>query len=220
MVLVLILLTIAVLISIDVLVFNRKKNPATANLDGSSSFQVFNLKDTELPLDYYYSKSHTWVKKLDENNAAIGLDGFLFNALGKIKAINISGVGRKIKKGDVLFESSINGHNLKFKSPVSGILQKINDSFLENHVNDPAEWFFQIKPENFSEEVSSLMPAMKAHKWVKTEFKRLKDLLFNSVQANQLAGATMYDGGNIAEGAVSYLDVNCVKDFEELFMKI
>ncbi len=216
MVALLVITTFIVLVLIDVLIFNRKTSKAY-NREHAQALQVFNLRDTILPDDFYYSKGHTWVKKENEDKINIGLDGFVLNALGNVTLKNFAEPGTKITKGDAIFEGTVNNVNIKFRSPVDGIVTGINQ---ENQVKDPNSWCLSLKPLNFKENLAGLIPSLQAHKWIKSEFKRLKDLLIYSVEPSELAGATMYDGGNIVEGAVSYTDAKSIKDFEELFLKV
>ena len=216
MVTLLVILTFVVLILIDVLIFNRQPKKSYS-LAGAESLQVFNLNDTILPDDFYYSKGHTWVKVENNEKVNIGLDGFVLNALGKFNLQNFAEPGRKINKGDVIFEGAVNNVSLKFRSPVSGIVTGINK---DTSVKDSNSWCLSLKPLKMNEDITSLIPSVSAHKWIKSEFKRLKDLLIYSMEPSGLAGATMYDGGNIVEGAISYIDAKSIKDFEELFLKV
>jgi glycine cleavage system H lipoate-binding protein len=216
MVIVLVVLTFVALILVDVIIFNRQPKKSY-NLAGAEAQQVFNLNDTLLPDDFYYSKGHTWVKVENSEKVNIGLDGFVLNALGKLNLKHFAEPGKKINKGDVIFEGAVNNVNLKFRSPVEGIVTAINSN---NSVKDSNSWCLSLKPLKIKEDLTNLIPSSGAHKWIKSEFKRLKDLLIYSMEPSGLAGATMYDGGNIVEGAVSYIDEKSIKDFEELFLRV
>jgi glycine cleavage system H lipoate-binding protein len=199
---------------LDIFIFNRKTAKIAAKTN-TSSYQVFNINDAELPKNYYFSKGHSWIKVENSEKVEIGLDGFLLNALGKIRLFNFAEPGKKISKGDIMFETEVNNVKLKFHSPVDGIVtaNKADDNLSKD------DWCLKVKPMNLKENIQTLIPSEKAHKWIKSEFKRLKDLLYYSMDTNSLAGATMYDGGNIVEGAVSYIDKDRIKDFEELFLR-
>lgn len=214
MVAIFVILTFAVLVLIDILIFNRSPKRA-GNL---GAVQVFNSKDTIMPKEYYYSKGHTWVNVEDSDNVKVGLDGFVLNSLGSVILNNAAMVGKQIKKGDVLFESLINNVSLRFRSPINGTITAVNN--LEGEINDPEKWCVNIKPFSIKEDTSGLISSVNAAKWVKSEFRRLKDLLIYSSEPSGLATATMYDGGNIAEGAIKYFDENVIKDYEELFLKV
>jgi len=216
MVFILVIISLFVLVMLDIFIFNRK----TAKIDAktsalNSSYQVFNINDAELPKNYYFSKAHSWIKVDTPEKIEIGLDGFLLNALGKIRLFNFAEPGKKISKGDIMFETEVNNVKLKFHSPVDGVVtaNKADDNLSKD------DWCLKVKPLNLKENIQTLIPSEKAHKWIKSEFKRLKDLLYYSMDTNSLAGATMYDGGNIVEGAVSYIDKDRIKDFEELFLR-
>lgn len=214
MVFILVIISLFVLVMLDIFIFNRKTAKIAAKTN-ASSYQVFNINDAELPKNYYFSKSHSWIKVENPEKVEIGLDGFLLNALGKIRLFNFAEPGKKISKGDIMFETEVNNVKLKFHSPIDGIVtaNKADDNLSKD------DWCLKVKPMNLKENIQTLIPSEKAHKWIKSEFKRLKDLLYYSMDTNSLAGATMYDGGNIVEGAVSYIDKDRIKDFEELFLR-
>ncbi len=214
MVAVFVILTFAVLVLIDVLIFNRSPKRA-GNL---GAVQVFNSKDTIMPKEYLYSKGHTWVNVEGGDKVKVGLDGFILNSLGSVILTNIAEIGKQIKKGDVLFESIVNNVSLRFRSPINGTVMAVNN--LEGELNDPEKWCVSLKPVSMKEDTAGLISSSNAAKWVKSEFRRLKDLLIYSSEPEGLATATMYDGGNIAEGAIKYFDENVIKDYEELFLKV
>jgi len=215
MVATLVLITFGILILIDVFVFNRSPKKA-GNL---GTMQVFSSKDALLPKEYYYSKGHTWVHVESQEKVNIGLDGFILNALGNIQLSNFASPGEIISKGDVLFEGLVNSVNVKFRSPIKGIVTNLN-SELNGSVKNPENWCISIKPLSIKEDLSGLISQSQASKWIKSEFRRLKDLIIYSMEPAGFAGATMYDGGNIAEGAIAYFDEPIIKDFEELFLKV
>ena len=215
MVATLVLITFGILILIDVFVFNR--SPKKANNYGT--MQVFSTKDALLPKEYYYSKGHTWVHVESQDKVNIGLDGFILNALGSVQLSNFATLGKSVNKGDVLFECLVNSVNVKFRSPIKGIVTALNTE-LKGDIKDPESWCMSIKPLSMKEDLNNLISSNHASKWIKSEFRRLKDLLVYSMEPAGLAGATMYDGGNIAEGAIAYFDEPIIRDFEELFLKV
>ena len=215
MVATLVLITFGILILIDVFIFNR--SPKKVNNLGT--MQVFSTKDAILPKEYYYSKGHTWVHIENQDKVNIGLDGFIINALGNVQLSNFASLGKMINKGDVLFECLVNSVNVKFRSPIKGIVTGLNNG-LKGKIKNPEDWCMSVKPLSIQEDLSTLISSNSASKWIKSEFRRLKDLLIYSMEPAGLAGATMYDGGNIAEGAIAYFDEQIIRDFEELFLKV
>lgn len=214
MVATLVLITFGILILIDVFVFNRTPKKVS-NL---STMQVFSQKDALLPKEYYYSKGHTWVHVENNDKVNIGLDGFIINALGNVQLSNFASLGKMVNKGDVLFECLVNSVNVRFRSPIKGIVTGFNSELKD--LKDPESWCMSLKPLSMKEDLNTLISSNTASKWIKSEFRRLKDLLIYSMEPAGLAGATMYDGGNIAEGAIAYFDEPIIRDFEELFLKV
>ena len=78
----------------------------------------------------------------------------------------------------------------------------------------------KVNPSNLENDKNNLLSSVKANHWMREEFRRLKDFLsFNSYKP-AMVGITMYDGGNVIEGAVANLDENTLTDFQDLFLAV
>lgn len=216
MVLILLLIAITIMIMVDIFFIRARKTKLAY-----TSPTVFNKKSLIAPEGYYFSKGHVWAKQLENDKIKTGIDDFIIHALGKILISDIAGVGTRIKKGDVLIKGKFNSKNVNFLSPVDGIVDSVNKNIVGKPVNDPYnnDWGVVIKPAE-NNALENFLLGNNAVTWMKNEFKKLKDFLVMNSNKPELVGVTMYDGGNVFEGAISQLDENGIRDFEAMFLSL
>ncbi|MEA5017953.1 MAG: glycine cleavage system protein GcvH [Erysipelotrichaceae bacterium] len=98
--------------------------------------------------ELFYTKTHEWVKWLDDNTAVIGISDHAQHALGDIVFINLPQVGQSLTVsepfGDVESVKAVSD----VYSPVTGVVSKINESLLDSPeaVNEDAyqSWFIEV----------------------------------------------------------------------------
>ena len=104
----------------------------------------------QFPNDYRYSKEHTWLKLLDNQQALIGITEFAQSELGEIVFVELPSVGKQFKK-DVVFGSveAVKTTSDLFM-PVSGEVTEINIALknnapLVNSASFTDGWMIKIK---------------------------------------------------------------------------
>ncbi|NLM20399.1 MAG: glycine cleavage system protein GcvH [Peptococcaceae bacterium] len=110
--------------------------------------------------DIKYSKTHEWVKFLDDTTALIGLTDYAQEQLGDLVFINMPAEGDEVSCdtpfGDIESVKAVSDIN----SPVDGIVAEVNEEIAENPENinsDPyGSWI--IKVSNITE-ICDLMDA-------------------------------------------------------------
>jgi glycine cleavage system H protein len=219
MVVILLLIAIAVMVLIDIFVIRAR----SAKLAGvQTSPTVFNKKSLIAPDGFYFSKGHIWAKLMGSDKIKAGIDDFVIHALGKLQISEIIPAGTKIKKGDVMIKGKFDSKSVNFLSPIDGVIDSINKNIIGKIINDPYEndWGVVIKTADANFSLSQLFLGTNAVNWMKNEFKKLKDFLVMNSYKPELVGVTMYDGGNVVEGAIANLDENSMKDFEAMFLSL
>jgi len=224
MVAIFVLITFLLFIAIDWLVLKsqKKKHPAFENSSSIADIAVFTKEIFRAPLEIFLSKGHTWAQKNEYGLIKIGIDEFILKALGKIAITKTAETGQAVKKGDVLFEAAVDNKVLSFRSPVQGTVKFINPAILNKKITDPYgdDWGVLLAAENFSEIKNSLFTGIEIKKFLREEFSRLKDFLHQHTLRPELVGATMFDGGNVVEGAVSSVTDKGIEEFEKDFLNI
>ena len=216
MVLILVLIAVTIMIMVDIFVIRARKTKLAY-----TSPTVFNKKSLLAPEGYYFSKGHVWAKQIENDKIKTGIDDFIIHALGKILISDITREGTNVKKGDVLIQGKFDSKNVNFLSPVDGIVDSVNKNIVGKTINDPYnnDWGVVIKP-NSGNPLADFLFGNNAAVWMNNEFKKLKDFLVMNSNKPELVGVTMYDGGNVFDGAISQLDENGIRDFEAMFLSL
>jgi glycine cleavage system H lipoate-binding protein len=217
MVIILLLIAIAIMVLIDILVIRAK----SAKL-ALTSPSVFNKRSLIAPEGYYFSKGHVWAKLMNREKIKTGIDDFVIHALGKILVSEIVPAGSKIRKGGVMIKGKFDSKTVSFLSPVDGTIDSINNDLIGKIINDPYnnDWGVVIKTDDVNKALVPFYVGNNAIGWMKDEFKKLKDFLVMNSYKPELVGVTMYDGGNVMEGAIAHLDENSMNDFEAMFLSL
>jgi len=210
MVFLLVVLMILTTIAVEVIILNKKKSKVAA---AEITPRVFNRHSVLMPEGYSVSAGHTWAFA-EKEKVKVGIDNFVFNALGDISIEKIVSDGF-VKKGEVIAEATAHGKMIKFLSPVTGMIDSFNSNLLKKKIEDPfgKDWFVSIK--DVTQE--GLLSGSEAVQWMKNEFRKLKDYISGNMY--KPAGVTMYDGGNLVSGSVSMLDSESISEFEDKFLK-
>ena len=90
------------------------------------------------PAELKYSKSHEWVKMLDETTALVGITDYAQKELGDLVFINLPQVGDSVTKE----ESMCDVESVKAVSdifcPVTGTVRAANEALLDAPADTPA----------------------------------------------------------------------------------
>lgn len=217
MVTILVILTFALFLLADFLVMKRQKKVHPAIASG----EVFDKSTLIIPQNYSLAKNHIWLRKNNEE-VLLGIDEFLFKALGKVTLFPLKGEGDSVLEGEPLMRMQTkNNKTLLLYSPVSGtIMQSYKDGIKVSENPYEISNSIRISPSYNFEGSPAVKNPGTAQKWLKKEFSKLKDFLSFSFTPHPELGITMMDGGNILEGVVSQLDKNELNRFEDEFLKM
>jgi glycine cleavage system H protein len=117
----------------------------------------------ETPKDYRYSKEHTWLRVLSNNEAQVGITDFAQSELGEIVYVDLPSAGKQFKKDEVFGSVEAVKTTSDLFMPVSGEVIETNTALKDNAalVNSASftdGWMIKIKMLNPSE-VASLLDA-------------------------------------------------------------
>ena len=109
------------------------------------------------PAELKYSKSHEWVKMLDETTALVGISDFAQSELGDLVFVNLPQVGDEVAKEETLCDVESVKAVSDVMSPVSGVVAEVNEELLdapEKLNDDPyGAWIAKIENITDSEEL-------------------------------------------------------------------
>ena len=116
-----------------------------------------------------YSKSHEWVKMVDENTALVGLSDYAQDALGDLVFVNLPEAGDEVTAGEAFADvESVKAVSDVF-SPVTGTVEEVNEALLDapESINESPydAWLVKIGSVTDTEE---LMSAAEYEAYVKT----------------------------------------------------
>lgn len=105
------------------------------------------------PAELMYSKSHEWVKFLDETTALVGLTDYAQDALGDLVFVNLPEPGDEVTVEEAFADvESVKAVSDVF-SPVSGTVAEINEELMDapEKMNEDPYGAWLIKVENITE---------------------------------------------------------------------
>ena len=116
-----------------------------------------------------YSKSHEWVKMVDENTALVGLSDYAQDALGDLVFVNLPEAGDEVTAGEAFADVESVKAVSDVYSPVTGTVAEVNEGLLDapESINEaPYEaWFIKVEHITDTEE---LMDAPAYDAYIKT----------------------------------------------------
>lgn len=105
------------------------------------------------PTELKYSKSHEWVKFIDETTALIGLTDYAQDALGDLVFVNLPEAGDEVTAGEAFADvESVKAVSDVF-SPVTGTVAEVNEALLDapEMMNEDPYGAWLIKVENITD---------------------------------------------------------------------
>ena len=116
-----------------------------------------------------YSKSHEWVKMVDENTALVGLSDYAQDALGDLVFVNLPEAGDEVTAGEAFADVESVKAVSDVYSPVTGTVEEVNEALLDapESINESPydAWLVKIGSVTDTEE---LMRAAEYEAYVKT----------------------------------------------------
>lgn len=105
------------------------------------------------PTELKYSKSHEWVKFIDETTALIGLTDYAQDALGDLVFVNLPEAGDDVTAGEAFADvESVKAVSDVF-SPVTGTVAEVNEALLDapEMMNEDPYGAWLIRVENITD---------------------------------------------------------------------
>ena len=106
-----------------------------------------------------YSKSHEWVKMVDENTALVGLSDYAQDALGDLVFVNLPEAGDEVTAGEAFADVESVKAVSDVYSPVTGTVEEVNEALLDapESINESPydAWLVKIGSVTDTEELMS-----------------------------------------------------------------
>jgi len=193
MVPVLVILTIAAFLLLDVYWVHRRRK-ATRTLIRACSASEENLSAGETPL--FFHPGHTWVRLAEDGTATMGVCDVVAHLAGRLDEVQLPEPGKKMHQGQTAWSlTSANGRHLSQVTPLSGEVLKTNKEVLRNPgllLEDPygRGWLVKTRISNLETGLRNLLGGHAAHQWLDRSRTSLASMLQPALGHAALDGGT------------------------------
>lgn len=199
MVFLLVVLTIAVFIIVEILRERRRGSvPAKAPEKAPIFFP------TQV-IERYFHPAHSWIKIDSGETASIGVDDLFQRIIGRLDAVELPKLGTAFRQGEKLATLHHGGRSLIQVAPISGRIVKVNSSLYSRPtlINDSPYsrgWVVKMAPSNLQLELRNLIKDAVADRWHEALRRMIVELFIPRVQP------VLQDGGQVVENVGDLLD--------------
>jgi len=214
MVTILVILTIAIFLVIDVFVRRRQLAYQPARVFASSFVRealqkVWMGHPALTPADFrprpdrYYDPGHTFVELEPDGTVAIGVDRFVREMMADFRLVGLVTPGQTVSRGQPIAELRSNGRTARVLSPIDGVVTHLHPAIPDEGVEPP---LYTIAPQNLSEHLNRMSVGEQTLMWLKGEIVKLQGVAAQLMPKPALVGATSADGGLARDPLVSECD--------------
>ncbi len=138
-----------------------------------------------IPGGVLISRSHCWASLSSDGLVEVGLDDFAKKLIGRVEALELPGVGTKVRAGEPLFAILQKGRRIRFPSPISGRVTTINERLAGMTSEFDAtsyhpQWICIVEAENLDAELPTLKIGKSAEALFQEDFGRFASFLGES----------------------------------------
>ena len=202
--------------------FVQRRNAVELGTATDTTFHQINISDFFLPQGIFATNNHLKAQLTAKGTLKLGLDNFVFSALGQIDEIILPETDQKINKGDTLLTIKQGDHKTEIKAFADGKIANLNMAYAKNakyldKSNIAKSWAIEFVPENLSASLKMMQVGQDAKEWIQNEVSRFRDFL-NTVTATPNVAPVMQDGGIPAVGVMQHMDNEAWEKFEKEFL--
>ena len=198
MVVLLVLLTIATFLTIDIV--KRRRREAALLVESEALHNSLQEEEPSfvggfrLPTDLSYHPGHTWVHPVSATTAFVGIDDFARRILGQDIRITLPEEGTSLAQGKAAIVAHKGDTTVSMLSPIAGDVIAVNRDLL----NDPElayrdsygrGWLFKVKAPQLRNDLANLLRGSLAKKWMEDTRERFQH------QLTLATGSVIQDGG-------------------------
>jgi len=165
MVFVLVLLTAATFVAINLII--RKEDRVYQEAKSSKNVAIFlspekSLKHLKMDKEKLFHLSHSWAVKSDDGFAYVGYDDFVSTIFSSdIRLNDLPLVGTHVPQGVKIWDVKQDGHKVEQLAPIAGEVVAINPACFADMPlpSDKVEksWIIKMKTDNFENDSHNLM---------------------------------------------------------------
>lgn len=150
----------------------------------------------DMPDNLFYFRNHLWLHLERNGLFRIGIDDFARRMIGKINKIDLPAIGSKLELEEGSWVIHHDYGDIKFLSPIEGVVESINHDLLENaqlaaDKSYTDGWLMTIDPKSIRKSTKNYLTDTEAKIWMTDE----ANLLSKSIQED--VGLTLQDGAQM-----------------------
>ncbi len=136
-------------------------------------------RDYCVPGGAFLSSGHTWARIEPGGLVVVGIDDFARKALERVERIELPPARAGVRRGDLLFTLRRGEEGVRFSSPVSGEIVRVNEELRKNIgllTGSPYDrgWVCVLKPADLAADLSELRIGKDVLGWYQEEIGRLR----------------------------------------------
>ena len=213
MVALLVLFTILVFLTVDFMTTRSVRSHATVTSGVTGYGEAYAAITAEAPSitslvmseeNTYIAPGHIWVAPTPSGDVRIGFDKVLMTLLGTIECVYPQSEGAVVGKGGPLLMLRNGNRALKVRSPIDGVITRVNHHARENpdSLNPEFEddsWIYELTPSRLTRALKEMKQGKEATEWLRDEAQRLRDISLNFMSPVLEGQTLMADGGVLIE---------------------
>lgn len=206
MTILLVLLTFAFFIAVDVWQTSRKEKKARADKPAMPpALEPVWVAGYQVPEALHYHRGHTWARPLDKDTVAVGLDDFARRLVGHAEKVDLPAVGDWLGQGDAAFTVRADGRAASLVAPVGGEVVEVNPELKRTPslvLDDPfgRGWVMKIRPRKLTHDLRQLLNGSLARRFMEDTREAL------DLRLMALSGSVLQDGGEPVRDFAKHLD--------------
>ncbi|MBA3011468.1 MAG: glycine cleavage system protein H [Proteobacteria bacterium] len=170
-----------------------------------------------LPMGYYFSQGHTWVKIEDNGMVRMGIDDFACKLLGKFDTLSCPLMGKRLTRGETALTLTRGGNRVSFLAPVNGVVTEVNAQVRNAPELIPKApytqgWILTLYCPDLKQDLKHLFFMDTSEKFMTAAVSRLYEFL---EEHTQLAAA---DGGTLMSDIYGNLPGIAWEDLVKIFI--
>ncbi|HEU5361292.1 MAG TPA: glycine cleavage system protein H [Candidatus Deferrimicrobiaceae bacterium] len=201
MVPILVVLTIAVFLIVELTIAWRRRNVRVREA----------VPAYRIPEGLFFHGGHTWAHLTPAGEALVGMDDFAQAVIGSIDRIELPEPGTELRQGEKAFTVVQRNKRIDFVSPLCGRVSTVNERVnteVGRLKEDPygTGWLFAIRPGDIVHDLRKTRIARDAAAWLEKETARFAEFVTLHRAFPQEVGFTLPDGGTCVDGVVEGID--------------
>jgi glycine cleavage system H protein len=206
MVVLLVLLTFAVFIGIDILLNREKYAFPVVQAPEPQRIPVPVVAGVQLPEHLHYHLGHTWAAPEGSHRFRIGIDEFAARVFGNITKVETPMRGRWFGQGERGWTLHAADRQAALPTPVEGEVVEVNEEALAHPEKVSADpygegWLLVVRTADPSLSLRNLLSGAVARRWMEEAVAELRRIL------TPAAAPAAADGGMLVAGLAGRLDL-------------